>query len=221
MGALLCPDNQIAKSLVVATTMLSGLSALMTLILAIIVFDRFGLGQKSQDKSFETVLKLYNALSNLCFSIEYFVNEDPENSLECSESKGVLFVRSYFPDATLRDIDGEYLKSPMVVTYSCIEALEGITTYTNDLFLPFSVKQHLDKFLVHCFTEFKGTSIYTVLSTTKRNIDRKYDFQKLFVLNHNQLTTEQFLDDYKGLKLSIRNWLISHGANDKDINIIN
>jgi len=220
-GAFLYPDKSMAKSLVVSATILSGLSALFTLIIAIIVFDRFGLTQKSQDKSFNTVLELYNTFSNLYFSIEYYIDESPNYAPDDPKTKGVLFVRSFIPDAKLRSVDEQFLKSPMVLEYSSIYAMERITKYLNNIFLPLSIKQSLDKFFVHCFTEFKGAKIYTVLLSPMQNtIQKKDNYQKLYTINQEGLTTEQFLDNYKGLKLSIRQWLLSHGLNNSDINIV-
>lgn len=199
-----------------ATTMLSGLCAVATLYIAILLYDRYGVEEKTNSRSIEAINALITDLQKLKFFINF-------KSAATSESFIMLNIKS-----SQQRIDeymsAECLSSVLYYRQSAIYACSRFVEKNLDnAYLPKPIADALKAFDVCVYTEVnihKNTRPLTTISALSPAINAgagEFDGDNCYSPEP-ELSVVRFLDSYFTIKQSIIDW---YKTNDIDLNKLN
>lgn len=199
-----------------ATTMLSGLCSVATLYIAILLYDRFGVEEKTNSRSIEAINALITDLQKLKCVINY-------KSAATSESLIMLNIKSS------RQCIDEYMSADCLssVLYYRKSAIYACSRFVeknlDNTFLPKPIADALKAFDVCVYTEaniHKNTRPLTTISALSLAINAdtgEFDGDNCYSPEP-ELSVVRFLDAYFAIKQSIIDW---YKTNDIDLNKLN
>lgn len=188
-------SSEIVSLTSLAFTILQTIATVATLIIALLLYDRFGLNSKLVEKQTEKVLELIDSLRKVSFSI----------TIQTKQTYFIRASRSHLK--ALKTIDTFKIDSQkriLVSIDSYIESIKEISLIGESYWLPQKIKQKL-KFL-------------EIMATIK--VSEELDFVKLksklhgdkedWVATLPELTFGEFVDDLYNLIEEVDTWIKEH-----------
>lgn len=196
-------DSFVNQDISVSASIISALSSLATMIIAILLFDKYGIKKSRVEKQSETIIQFFKIIKDLSFWMHSnisFLQYKPDSNLEAVYEFSYK-TRLYFDDTYIKTIsDLSDFGYDINMPRSVANKIKILKPYS---MIPIEKKDVPD----HCF-------IVTMHSLGKKNI-----IDKVFSrINDKDLT----FFDYHNLWIEIideaKNWL---SKNDIDINDLN
>lgn len=214
--------SDIKEGLTLATTMLSGLCALATFYIAILLYDRYGMNATSNQRAIEDIEQLIAEMQKVNFVLcHYSKTEEGETPNDYIIS---LSFRSS-KESAIENISPEALSSPLYYKKSGMYGCLLLSEKANNLvFLPSTIFQAVNKISVF---EYSNTNIAKDL----RPVTTLLAHSDKLSANHETLDVEstyipktsysviQFIDYYFDIRDAIVLWYKENGVDISQLNI--
>lgn len=214
--------DDIKEGLTLATTILSGLCALVTFYIAILLYDRYGVESTAHQKSIEAIDELLAEMQKIHFILGYFPKteqgEPPHDYIIG------LSLRSN-KELVIRNISPEDLSSPLYYKqsgmFACVHLVEKAE---NLIYLPHSVFEAANQLSVFEYSNSDLTRDSRPMMILSANSDRlNADNETLDGISTHIPKTNysviQFIDYYFGIRDSIVKWYKDNNVNLDHLNI--
>lgn len=198
-------------------TILSCLCTLFTLLIAISIYDKYGLSGKSYSETFNSVISLYHDVSKLDFFLKTYDIELSSNPNDISFNR-IIIIRNNFKLSNIKEYAEGYLDLPVLFTESYIYSIQILDNYQSSLFIPKQIKEALDKFYIVTYMKYmdkpkKGTVIESPENEKKTE---EVDYYKIDSFEN----LKTFIESYGRLKRTIYDWLKKNGGDKEIINMV-
>lgn len=191
------------------SNLISSIGTIITIYVAILLYDRFGIDRELKLKSFETVSKLIASFQSKRLSIESHFNNQ----------KAYCFIR--FNDKDLFS-DCEYLDAKLYFHSSAIEALSEMCSIKSDVLLPPEIAKALSAFEIIALrkiTTSDCSSNYCVIKSTP-STNKLFVEEGVYLMDlQTPITAKEFIANYKKLKLSIIDWVKDNTSDSQKLNL--
>ncbi|QYR11015.1 hypothetical protein [Prevotella sp. Rep29] len=203
LSILLCfkgdPSNVISNG----TNIVTAICSLGTLVLAILLYNKYGIDSKLIEKNTDIVFKLVTEFNKL-----FFIVEGPKSNIF------LLIVR--LNNKNLKDIFSEYLSQPICFTKDYFEILDPIMSLCNDPFMPPTIVEASKSLSVDCIVGIEGwQDNYAVI---KRDAAKLSDNNFVGLLNEKEITLGEYITAFENFKNVITLWLKEHSGNSVEMN---
>jgi hypothetical protein len=185
----------------------------VTIVIAFLLFDRFGVSKKTLDKNVETVFKLLEVIKSKIIYTEY-------------ESESGI----YHSAILISDNLDEYKKNEIMLNkvilfnYEDINnGLDEINQFSTNIWLPVHIREKIQKLSLVSASAIKDISIL------KNNCvkiyfhlypeERKEKDILWYMTNQKETTFIEFLSNLEDLVFDIKTWLNKHSNNNLELNI--
>lgn len=195
-------SREVINHLKDAASILGGISSIVVMIIAILLYDKFGIDKSIKDKNLATALQLLEELkktfidiSGKGYILSYRVSTFPINLYESSYNTKLLFPKSYLHD------------------------LHNVFSYTDNIYLPKEIKEKLDKvkpsFLTKSSKEINEEEYGKV--TVNFNQDTEWMFDG--INDQKEITLFEYLVKWDELIMSIKDWCSNNSDTMIDLNV--
>lgn len=216
----LSPDK--VSGITLSTTMLSGLCALATFYIAILLYDRYGMNATSNQRAIEDIEKLIAEMQKVNFVLcHYSKTEEGETPNDYIISLSFRSIK----ESVIENISPEALSSPLYYKQSGMYGCLFLSEKANSLvFLPSTIFQAVDKISVF---EYSNTNIAKDL----RPVTTLLAHSDKLSANHETLDVEstyipktsysviQFIDYYFAIRDAIVLWYKENGVDINQLNL--
>ncbi len=192
-----------------AATILSGLCGLGTLVIAILLYDKYGVEKKIVDKNLEVVLQFVEELrkTTLCIKGE-------------SESGSYALMVNLLDRAIEKgEFMSRYLDDKLFFNLNYGYALSNLYEISNNPFMPSEISDCFKKIMLGVLPEIteedKKGGYAVVTGSTVMLEDNDSIIGKL---NGQNYTLGEFINIYMSVVEAIKHWLKSHNVDDKCLN---
>lgn len=202
LSILLClkgnPTNVISNG----TNIITAICSLGTLVLAILLYNKYGIDSKLIEKNTDIVFKLIAEVNK-----SFFIVEGPESN------NFLLIVR--LNNNNLNEIFSEYLSQSICFTKEYFDILDPIISLCNDSFMPPTIVEASKSLSVNCIVGIKDYRKYAII---KRDAAKLSDDNFVGLLNEKEITLGEYITKFQEFKNVIRQWLQLHSDNSVEIN---
>ncbi len=197
-----CLSNNLTESIKLTTDIVRTISTILTLIIALILFDKFGLRKVGVEKQTNAVIKLIEDLRQTCAVIncgkyKYFV--------WFTSDLNVFKANAVFEKDKIKKIIFKHGENIMIPT--------GVNDALNNLWIPPTIKDKLKFLDFHMAMVLDSKdidlSIHAIVEFEKKN-------QNMYFLKETQ-TFEEFLIKIQVLMKSLKEWVDKHA--DIELNL--
>ena len=176
-------------------TAIGSLASLATLIIALLLYQRFGLESKFVERQTNTVLELANSIKGKVIKANY--------------NEGTYFIRAKIVDIEEEKNDYPYFNDlyEKIITFKSTddyeESMTPILKFKYDYWLPDEIKTKMEFLEIKSYLSGKGLD--------DNKIYCEFDFgtgkDEKIILPYPQITVLEFVVSYSNLVLSIESWL--------------
>jgi len=188
------------------------LFSIIGIILAIKLYDRFGLNKKLTEKRTDLLIELLNIIKTNKFVVESKY-PNGESTIRIIPKKGMV---KFYGDALK---NGELELFVLFNSQDNLKYTKTIILYTNNLILPKAIASKMNFLLPNWYSYDKNRSNYNVklLYSDGRKIIN--DEKKWYWHEDSPLTLREYLTNYENLLVEIENWINKHSNLTEDLNI--
>ena len=216
-GAIILPfsfQTDIKEAINISGYLISTIASTVTIIIALLLFDRFGVSKKTLDKKVEIVFKLLEAIKSKTIYAEY------------ESDSGVEYFAAISISENLEQLitNKEMLGKDILFNYEDINnGLSEIHQFRASIWLPVQIRKKIEKILFFSVSsvndsflqENKCVKIYFDLYPEAR----KEKEVKWYKTNQKETTFNEFLFNLEDLVAEIKSWLNKHSSSDLELNI--
>lgn len=200
------------EALDISTNLITIISSLITVIIAFLLFDKFGVSKKVLDQNIEVVFKLLEVIKSKTIYTEYESDSGTHHS--------VISIGDTSNELMNNLIDDKII----VFNYDDInKGLNEINQFVNNVWLPTQIKKKIQKISLWSASSVEDTfshknkyvKIYFDLyPEARKDIDVTW-----FTTNQKETTVKDFRLSLQDLLVEIKIWLKKHSDYKADINI--
>lgn len=185
-----------------AFSLISGLASFVVMILAILLYDKFGIDKSIKEKNLESSLKLLEVIKKTSIKIE-----------------GNKFVLFYQVGIVSINIFEDHYKTKLLLPNNYFDTINTVTKFANDLYLPNQIKMKLDKLV----PQVLGVTIDSLNEKDYAKViinNSKVEEWKFNMLNNNEeITLFDYLIKWDDLISTIKEWCEKNSDSKIDLNI--
>jgi len=201
----------------ISTTMLSGLCGFATLYIAILLYDRFGMEEKTHEHTIEAINHLIDDMQKLQFIINHKATGPEEFILSLSLQSKRQRIEEHISAESLSSVL-YYKQSAM---YACSRLVER---NSENIYLPKTIAEALKAFDVFLYTESDIQKDVRPLTTIcayshEINADSETLEGDSCYIPKSEFSVVRFLDAYFAIKQSIIDWYKANGIDLGELNI--
>lgn len=215
IGMFLLPfwlyDNN-KDALDISTNLITIISSLVTVIIAFLLFDKFGVSKKALDRNIEVVFKLLEVIKSKTIYTEYESDSGTHHSvISIGDSS----------DESKNNLIGDKI---IVFNYDDInKGLNEINQFANNVWLPGQIKKKIQKISLR-----SASSIEDNISHKNKYVKIYFDLYPearkdikvmWFKTNQKETTFDDFRLSLEDVVIEIKTWLSKHSKYKLDINI--
>lgn len=189
--------NKISSSV----SIISNVASFITVIIALLLYDKFGIDKSIKDKNLKASLDLLEQIKKTFITIQgdkFMINYRPTvfamQWYEDSYSKELIFSSSYSSDISF------------------------LTNFSDNLYLPKEIKLKLDELLPFSMTQtsedIKMSDFGKVSIGQPKDVEWKFD-----IINNEKVTLYDYLFKWDDLITTIQDWCNKHSDSKIDLNI--
>lgn len=203
LSILLCSKGDPSNVISNGTNIVTAICSLGTLVLAILLYNKYGIDTKLIEKNTDIVFKLVTEFNKL-----FFIVEGPKSN------NYLLIVR--LKNKNLNALFSEYLSQPICFTKDYFEILDPIMSLCNDPFMPPIIAEASKSLSVHCIVGIEDCQDkYAII---KRNAAKLSDNNFVGLLNEEEITLGEYITTFENFKNVITLWLREHSGNSVEMN---
>jgi esterase/lipase len=216
-GAIILPFSlqaDMKEAINISGYLISTIASTVTIIIALVLFDRFGVSKKTLDKNIETVFNLLEVIKSKTIYAEY------------ESDSGI----QYFAAISIHDNLEEFKKNKIMLEKDILfnyedinKGLSEIHQFKASVWLPVQIRKKIEK--------ISFISVYSVNDSflQKNNCvkiyfhlypeARKEKEVRWYKTNQKETTFNEFLSNLEDLVAEIKSWLNKHSNSDLELNI--
>lgn len=179
--------------------LLAGLSSLGTFVIALLLYNKFGIEKNLIEKQTVHVFDLLETMNKNTFYL-----------------KAEKFFGLFNPAQPYRPFFEDYYGHDLLISKHYIEKLSPIWRYSNEVFLPKEIAQKLLNLQAGAITAAidsnKSNQIKTIFG--KEDEDEFYGYK-----NSNKITLMQFMGEWDDLVKTITEWINNNSSHTIDLNL--
>ena len=203
LSILLCSKGDPSNVISNGTNIVTAICSLGTLVLAILLYSKYGIDTKLIEKNTDIVFKLVTE-----FNKQFFI-------VEGSKSNNYLLIVR-LNNKNLNALFSEYLSQPICFTKDYFEILDPIMSLCNDPFMPPIIAEASKSLSVHCIVGIEDCQDkYAII---KRNAAKLSDNNFVGLLNEEEITLGEYITTFENFKNVITLWLREHSDNSVEMN---
>lgn len=215
-GAISLPfwfQTDIKEAINISAYLISTISSVFTIIIAFILFDRFGVSKKTLDKNVETVFKLLEVIKSKIIYAEYESDSGTHHlAISISDNLGEFKKNKIM------------LEKDILFNYEDINnGLYEINQFANDVWLPIQIRKKIKTISLVSASSVKDdfipknkcVRIYFHLYPEAR----KEKEVMWYMTNQKETTFNEFLSNLENLVSEIKTWLNNHSNFKLELNI--
>jgi hypothetical protein len=188
-------------TLTVITSLLTAYTSFLTLVVAVMLFNRFGLESRILEKQFEAVSGLLETINKLDF---VFMGENmmirvrplqplPVNLMETCYARRIGLNEAY------------------------MDQLDSLTQHANNIYLPPAIVEKIKPFLVYFISKSQNFSAeHDSLLWVASKKDSKINGD---LVNGSPITFQQFISQWDDLVKAAEDWIRSHAEMPTNLNL--
>ena len=209
-----CFQTDVKEAINISGYLISTIVSAVTIIIALLLFDRFGVSKKTLDKNVETVFKLLEVIKSKTICAEY------------ESDSGVEYFAAISISENLKQLikNKEMLGKDILFNYEDINnGLSEIHQFRASVWLPVQIRKKIEKILFLSVSSVndsflqknKCVKIYFHLFPEAR----KGKEVRWYKTNQEETTFNEFLSNLEDLVAEIKTWLNKHANSDLELNI--
>lgn len=192
-----------------AATILSGLCGLGTLIIAILLYDKYGVDKKIVDKNLEVILKFVEELRKTTICIR-------------GEGEGGSYALMVnFLDRAIKkgEFMSRYLNDKLFFSLNYGYTLSNLYEISKDPFMPSEVSERFQKITLCVLPEITEEDKQGDFAVATGSVYMQEDNDRIVGrLNGWDYTLGEFIESYMSVADAIKQWLKSHNVDEKCLN---
>lgn len=196
---------EVNESLVTASNVVSSIASLATLMIAILLFSKYGVEKSVLDRQTDATVKLLTELKKTRFIFEY---EGGMVQVRLNRLKNKYWNK--YEDKNLR-FDMWYA-----------ETLKDIWDLSDDIFLPIEIAQRLEPLILQDLIGEKKQSNNVlrvqIPGSSVNFFTNKKDYETIGLLNGKEMTLGEFIQLWNSVVEIATSWLKSHSSVDIELN---
>ncbi len=216
LGAIALPfwfQTDIKEAINMSGYLISTIASAVTIIIALLLFDRFGVSKKTLDKKVETVFKLLELIKSKTIYAEYESDSGTHYSAISMSDNLEQFKQ-----------DKIILEKDILFNYEDINnGLSEINQFTANVWLPVQIREKIKRLSLVSASSVKENfspknkcvRIYFNLYPETRN-GKKIVW---YMTNQKETTYNEFLTNLEDLVIEIKAWLNKYSNSDLKLNI--
>lgn len=184
----------------ISSNIISSISSIITLFIAIILYNKYGIAKSIIEKQTEAVLNLLSILKKTRFLLY----------------RGEGHIIQIFLDMIDNDLYKEYGDEKIDFNFSYVNGLKGIGEIAENIFLPIEIVQSIRPVLMQSLStnnESKGYIHVTIPGYSEK--DEKDFFG---ILNQKNITLNDFIKQWNQIINISLNWLEKYSNNSLQLN---
>ncbi len=204
VSTLLCsflvPEG-IIKHLKDVLSIISGITSFVVMLIAILLYNKYGVDKSIKDKNLEISLKLLEELKTInigvwreSFGMQHRITTFSIDLYESHYGTKLLFPKSYYDD------------------------LNHIFAFSNNLYLPKSIKEKLDNIIPYILTPITQEIDQKQFGKVSINLNKDVEYG-FYEINNEQLTVFEYLVKWDELVTSIQEWCNKNAETKLDLNL--
>jgi hypothetical protein len=188
------------SALSVGTSIISALASIVTLLIALLLYSKYGVEKSLISKQTEVVFRLLTELKKTRFLILW--------------GNGNLL--QLFLDMLGHEFINEYENKNLVFNMSYAEGLNNIWEIAEDIFLPTEIADKIRPLMVQSISGEKEKDKYMLVTVPGHSDKTKDDF--FGKLNHKDMTMKEFVDQWTLVIKESKKWLKEYSNMKVDLN---
>lgn len=216
-GAIIVPfwfQSDLKEAINISGSLISSIASTVTIIVALLLFDRFGVSKKTLDKNVETVFKLLEVIKSKTIYAEY----ESDSGVEYNAAISIHENLEQFK------LNKEMLEKDILFNYEDINnGLSEIHQFRASVWLPVQIRKKIEKILFLSVSSVndsfikknKCVKIYFHLYPEAR----KEKEVRWYKTNQKETTFNEFLSNLEDLAAEIKSWLNKHANSELELNI--
>ncbi len=188
------------ENIVSGINIISGFATLLTLVIALLLYNKFGIEKSLLDKQTNKVFELLESLNKSFIFIE-----------------GSRIMMKFKPTRPYYKIFESHYDKKLLFSPTYMEGLENVWKYSNDIFLPKSIAKRLNKLQIY------------MLAKKEENLDddqlrvyvpTKSDVKEYFGMANNKETVFiDFVTNWNELVDEIKSWISKNSSMKSELNL--
>ncbi len=203
LSILLCLKGDPSNAISNGTNIVSTFCSLGTLILAILLYNKYGIDSKLIEKNTDIVFKLVREFNKL-----FFIVEGPESN------NYILIV--HLSSKNQNEIFSEFFNQPICFTKDYFRILDPIISLCNDPFMPPTIVEASKLLSVNSIVGIKD--YHNKYAIIKRDATKLSNDNFVGLLNDKEMTLGEYITAFQEFKNVIKQWLQLHSTNSVEMN---
>lgn len=206
LASVLTPSCK-REGVTLAATLLSAASAIMTMTLAVLLFNRYGVEQDVLKKQFDSVLALLKTLREMHFA------------MRATDEGGQAIFQITPLDPFSHSIFEMYYDRAIAFNEHAIEKMRPLDEHRYDIFLPVSIAEVLERIIPAFLQSLPDQNTKVARAIHFIPPDNNEDEPVYLSYNGAEMTFMEFLSRWSDVIDAIDAWLQEHATNAPTLNI--
>ena len=190
--------------------LIAAVCSIITVVVAILLYDKYGVGSKIVDKNLQLVLQAIEVLKKT------------NAFAKCENDNGSYILRLNFWTTEISQLDmmKRYLDDPVYFRISYAYAFEKLFQLCQDPLLPKSISEkikNLQLYLLPDSNQNINDSRYAVISAHYEGV-QDLDDSVVGKFNGHDMTLREYILKYEAVKTAIKQWLKEHQVDESCLN---
>ena len=190
------------ETISVGSSLIGALASLVTLIIALVLYSKYGVEKSLLNKQTDVVFRLITQLKKTNFM------------MEMEEGHG-LFLRL---DRLKGEYWDDYKEKKLLFNFNYAEGLNNIWEITEDVFLPSNIVDKINPLIVQSIDGIDAIEEKQYMRVSVLGHTRKAKDDKFGVLNSKQMSLEEFVAHWENVIDISKKWLKEHSNMSVDLN---
>lgn len=194
-------SNEYYEVITTSSSIIGALSAIITLIIALLLFSKYGVEKSLINKQTEVVFQLLQELKKTRFIITF------------GEPKGLLQLQL---DMLSHEYLNDYKDKHLLFNKSYYDGLKAIWDLAEDVFLPVEITESIRPLMMQSLSGEKETNGYMIVTIPGVNISSENDFSGK--LNFEDISMQDFINRWSLVISKTKKWLKEYSNENMNIN---
>lgn len=189
------------------TKLLSAICSLATLVIAILLFNKYVINSKLIEKKIQRVFKLIEEFNKIELIVQL------NNSIGPNPYR-IIFVR--FNDKDAKKLIKDFSNMPVYFMFNFTEVAGKINSLCNDPFMPNNIVEAAKPLRVAIFTPIQNKAPeYAIVSCPS---NKKSKINIVGVINKEEMTLDEIINAFENIRKEIKKWMKDNSSGKLDIN---
>lgn len=186
--------------------LLAAVCAILTLWIAILLYDKYGVDKKIVDKNIQIVFDIVEELKRTNLYAEG----------KNSSGSYVMRINFWTTDISESDMLNRYMNDKAYFSISYVNAFDRLNELSRDPFVPKSIADSIKLIQMYFLPEIEPNEIegrYVEISTNMDPFETR-----IGKLNGKDITLGEYIRSFQAIKRSVKLWLLEHNVEKASLN---